>query len=53
MRKKGMDSGFRNGIIFSTNMAIFNSPPEVLTFSNWTFIPENLLLKQNISPLGN
>jgi hypothetical protein len=29
-----MNSGLKNGVVYSAEMSIFNLPPEVLTFSN-------------------
>jgi len=37
-----MNSWFRNGVIFFIEMNIYNLSPEVLPFSNQTFIHENL-----------
>jgi len=33
-RKGRMNSGLKNGVVYSAEMSIFNLPPEVLTFSN-------------------
>jgi hypothetical protein len=43
MKKKVMNGGFKNDTVFFTEMAIFNLPPELLTFSNWALIQGNLL----------
>jgi hypothetical protein len=48
MRKKGMNSGFRNGVIFSTEMAIFNFPLKFYSLAIRPLFMETFFFKNKL-----